>query len=201
MAIWTRRLISLLHMKCNALWNVLLSKITAMFICKDIWLCIILPYTSCMSRRTPSVMSCVPLRCTRLCPHALDKEEGAEKQGPVTLNPRHMRKAFKVMNELRRWCTLLPFSVPLGDSFKCVTSLPSVSSMPTQPELVVRRDHRGGGCRDRCSQGGSGCWEPVLPRYVHRWGLVAIHSGSCFTLCFSFVVVVVAMSSMIMDVY
>lgn len=48
----------------------------------------------------------VPLRCTRLCPHSLDKEDGVERHGPVTLNPRHMRKAFKVMNELRRCPTL-----------------------------------------------------------------------------------------------
>lgn len=48
------------------------------------------------------VCVCVSDRCTRLCPHALDKEDGVERQGAVTLNPRHMRKAFKVMNELRR---------------------------------------------------------------------------------------------------
>uniref|UniRef100_A0A665TBW1 BTB domain-containing protein n=1 Tax=Echeneis naucrates TaxID=173247 RepID=A0A665TBW1_ECHNA len=39
--------------------------------------------------------------CTRLCPHSLDKEDGVERQGPVTFNHRHMRKAFRVMNELR----------------------------------------------------------------------------------------------------
>ncbi|KAF0037230.1 hypothetical protein F2P81_010104 [Scophthalmus maximus] len=40
-------------------------------------------------------------RCTRLCPHSLDKEDGVERHGPITFNHRHMRKAFKVMNELR----------------------------------------------------------------------------------------------------
>uniref|UniRef100_A0A3B3Q6K2 Kelch like family member 2 n=1 Tax=Paramormyrops kingsleyae TaxID=1676925 RepID=A0A3B3Q6K2_9TELE len=42
-------------------------------------------------------------RCTKLCqhkPHDL-KDDVSEKQCPVTVNPRHMKKAFKVMNELR----------------------------------------------------------------------------------------------------
>ncbi|KAL4640376.1 kelch-like protein 2 isoform X1 [Arapaima gigas] len=41
--------------------------------------------------------------CTKLCqhkPHDL-KDDVSEKQCPVTINPRHMKKAFKVMNELR----------------------------------------------------------------------------------------------------
>ncbi|MBN3295443.1 KLHL2 protein, partial [Amia calva] len=41
--------------------------------------------------------------CTKLCqhkPHDL-KDDVSEKQCPVTVNPRHMKKAFKVMNELR----------------------------------------------------------------------------------------------------
>uniref|UniRef100_A0A8C9RM30 Kelch like family member 2 n=1 Tax=Scleropages formosus TaxID=113540 RepID=A0A8C9RM30_SCLFO len=41
--------------------------------------------------------------CTKLCqhkPHDL-KDDISEKQCPVTINPRHMKKAFKVMNELR----------------------------------------------------------------------------------------------------
>lgn len=69
----------------------------------------------------------VPTRCTRLCPHSLDKEDGVERQGPVTLNPRHMRKAFKVMNELRRCCFFLnflrDFFVFLPVSYKRVSPL------------------------------------------------------------------------------
>ncbi|XP_015199982.1 kelch-like protein 2 isoform X1 [Lepisosteus oculatus] len=41
--------------------------------------------------------------CTKLCqhkPHDL-KDDVSEKQCPVTVNSRHMKKAFKVMNELR----------------------------------------------------------------------------------------------------
>ncbi|XP_023135195.2 kelch-like protein 2 [Amphiprion ocellaris] len=55
--------------------------------------------------------------CTRLCPHALDKEdkEGVERQGPVTLNPRHMRKAFKVMNELRSQSLLCDVTIVAED--------------------------------------------------------------------------------------
>uniref|UniRef100_A0A8C2ZNI4 Kelch like family member 2 n=1 Tax=Cyclopterus lumpus TaxID=8103 RepID=A0A8C2ZNI4_CYCLU len=63
----------------------------------------------------PSVMLCVPLSCTRLCPHALDKEEGVERPGPVTLNPRHMRKAFKVMNELRSQSLLCDVTIVAED--------------------------------------------------------------------------------------
>ncbi|XP_041075805.1 kelch-like protein 2 isoform X2 [Polyodon spathula] len=43
------------------------------------------------------------VKCTKLCrhkPHNL-KDDAPEKQCPVTVNPRHMKKAFKVMNELR----------------------------------------------------------------------------------------------------
>ncbi|KAF3852462.1 hypothetical protein F7725_005817 [Dissostichus mawsoni] len=58
---------------------------------------------------------CVPLRCTRLCPHSLDKEDGVERQGPVTLNPRHMRKAFKVMNELRSQSLLCDVTIVAED--------------------------------------------------------------------------------------
>uniref|UniRef100_A0A667WXV9 Kelch like family member 2 n=1 Tax=Myripristis murdjan TaxID=586833 RepID=A0A667WXV9_9TELE len=53
--------------------------------------------------------------CTRLCPHPLDKEDGVERQGPVTLNPRHMRKAFKVMNELRSQSLLCDVTIVAED--------------------------------------------------------------------------------------
>ncbi|KAG7247816.1 hypothetical protein CRUP_030871, partial [Coryphaenoides rupestris] len=53
--------------------------------------------------------------CSRLCPHPLDKEDGIEKQGPVTLNPRHMRKAFKVMNELRSQSLLCDVTIVAED--------------------------------------------------------------------------------------
>ncbi|XP_059820839.1 kelch-like protein 2 isoform X3 [Hypanus sabinus] len=41
--------------------------------------------------------------CTKLCQHKRHdpKDDVSEKQGPVTVNPRHLKKAFKVMNELR----------------------------------------------------------------------------------------------------
>ncbi|XP_041045871.1 kelch-like protein 2 isoform X2 [Carcharodon carcharias] len=41
--------------------------------------------------------------CTKLCQHKRHdlKDDVSEKQCPVTVNPRHMKKAFKVMNELR----------------------------------------------------------------------------------------------------
>lgn len=127
----------------------------------------------------------IPLRCTRLCPHALDKEDGVERQGPVTLNPRHMRKAFKVMNELRRWWSSLLSRNP-RTMWVLLLNL-SISYMPIQPELAVWRDHSGRGCRDRCSQGGSGCWQSLLPCYVHRWGPVScldiVVRPSCFVLC------------------
>uniref|UniRef100_A0A3B3WH03 BTB domain-containing protein n=1 Tax=Poecilia mexicana TaxID=48701 RepID=A0A3B3WH03_9TELE len=62
------------------------------------------------------VCVCVfPVRCTRLCPHSLDKEDGVERQGPVTLNPRHMRKAFKVMNELRSQSLLCDVTIVAED--------------------------------------------------------------------------------------
>ncbi|TNN89641.1 Kelch-like protein 2 [Liparis tanakae] len=64
--------------------------------------------------KNTGIMDSHPL-CTRLCPHALDKEEGAEKQGPVTLNPRHMRKAFKVMNELRSQSLLCDVTIVAED--------------------------------------------------------------------------------------
>ncbi|XP_072899190.1 kelch-like protein 2 isoform X4 [Hemitrygon akajei] len=42
--------------------------------------------------------------CTKLCQHKRHdpKDDVSEKQCPVTVNPRHLKKAFKVMNELRR---------------------------------------------------------------------------------------------------
>ncbi|XP_064418102.1 kelch-like protein 2 isoform X2 [Latimeria chalumnae] len=45
----------------------------------------------------------LPPVCANLCQHkAHDLEDDvSEKQCPVTVNPRHMKKAFKVMNELR----------------------------------------------------------------------------------------------------
>ncbi|XP_043554400.1 kelch-like protein 2 isoform X1 [Chiloscyllium plagiosum] len=41
--------------------------------------------------------------CTKLCQHKHHdlKDDVSEKQCPVTVNPRHMKNAFKVMNELR----------------------------------------------------------------------------------------------------
>ncbi|KAF7244199.1 Kelch-like protein 2 [Varanus komodoensis] len=44
-----------------------------------------------------------PLGCTKLCQQKpLDlKDDNTEKHCPVTVNPWHMKKAFKVMNELR----------------------------------------------------------------------------------------------------
>uniref|UniRef100_UPI00398EF828 kelch-like protein 2 isoform X2 n=1 Tax=Pristiophorus japonicus TaxID=55135 RepID=UPI00398EF828 len=41
--------------------------------------------------------------CTKLCQHKRHdlKDDVSEKQCPVTVNPHHMKKAFKVMNELR----------------------------------------------------------------------------------------------------
>ncbi|KAG9330825.1 hypothetical protein JZ751_021949 [Albula glossodonta] len=52
--------------------------------------------------KTGDTMEIHPI-CTKLCqhkPHDL-KDDVSEKQCPVTINPRHMKKAFKVMNELR----------------------------------------------------------------------------------------------------
>ncbi|XP_039615560.1 kelch-like protein 2 isoform X2 [Polypterus senegalus] len=54
------------------------------------------------SLKTRSAMEIHPI-CTKLChhkPHDL-KDDVSEKQCPVTVNPRHMKKAFRVMNELR----------------------------------------------------------------------------------------------------
>uniref|UniRef100_A0A8C6PAY3 Kelch like family member 2 n=1 Tax=Nothobranchius furzeri TaxID=105023 RepID=A0A8C6PAY3_NOTFU len=53
--------------------------------------------------------------CTRLCPHSLDKEDGVERQGTIALNPRHMRKAFKVMNELRSQSLLCDVTIVAED--------------------------------------------------------------------------------------
>ncbi|KAG5285335.1 hypothetical protein AALO_G00002270 [Alosa alosa] len=41
--------------------------------------------------------------CTKLCAHKPQelKDDLSEKQCPITINPRHMKKAFRVMNELR----------------------------------------------------------------------------------------------------
>ncbi|XP_033871793.1 kelch-like protein 2 [Acipenser ruthenus] len=49
-----------------------------------------------------STMEMHPI-CTKLCRHKPHnpKDDAPEKQCPVTVNPRHMKKAFKVMNELR----------------------------------------------------------------------------------------------------
>ncbi|XP_062333311.1 kelch-like protein 2 [Osmerus eperlanus] len=57
---------------------------------------------SFQSLKSPDNMDIHPL-CTKLCTHTVldGKEDGGEKQGSVTLNPRHMKKAFRVMNELR----------------------------------------------------------------------------------------------------
>ncbi|XP_014829878.1 PREDICTED: kelch-like protein 2 isoform X2 [Poecilia mexicana] len=64
--------------------------------------------------KNTGIMDSHPL-CTRLCPHSLDKEDGVERQGPVTLNPRHMRKAFKVMNELRSQSLLCDVTIVAED--------------------------------------------------------------------------------------
>lgn len=64
--------------------------------------------------KNTGIMDSHPL-CTRICPHALDKEDGVERQGPVTLNPRHMRKAFKVMNELRSQSLLCDVTIVAED--------------------------------------------------------------------------------------
>ncbi|XP_061686424.1 kelch-like protein 2 isoform X2 [Syngnathoides biaculeatus] len=60
------------------------------------------------------IMDTHPL-CTRLCSHALEKEDGVERQGALTLNPRHMRKAFKVMNELRSQSSLCDVTIVAED--------------------------------------------------------------------------------------
>uniref|UniRef100_A0AAX7SVC1 Kelch like family member 2 n=1 Tax=Astatotilapia calliptera TaxID=8154 RepID=A0AAX7SVC1_ASTCA len=41
--------------------------------------------------------------------------DGVERHGPVTLNPRHMRKAFKVMNELRSQSLLCDVTIVAED--------------------------------------------------------------------------------------
>uniref|UniRef100_A0A3B4G8K5 Kelch like family member 2 n=1 Tax=Pundamilia nyererei TaxID=303518 RepID=A0A3B4G8K5_9CICH len=56
-----------------------------------------------------------PINTQELCPHSLDKEDGVERHGPVTLNPRHMRKAFKVMNELRSQSLLCDVTIVAED--------------------------------------------------------------------------------------
>uniref|UniRef100_A0AAX7SWP0 Kelch like family member 2 n=1 Tax=Astatotilapia calliptera TaxID=8154 RepID=A0AAX7SWP0_ASTCA len=42
-------------------------------------------------------------------------QDGVERHGPVTLNPRHMRKAFKVMNELRSQSLLCDVTIVAED--------------------------------------------------------------------------------------
>lgn len=64
--------------------------------------------------KSSEIMDIHPL-CSRLCPHPLDKEDGIEKQGPVTVNPRHLRKAFKVMNELRSQSLLCDVTIVAED--------------------------------------------------------------------------------------
>lgn len=38
------------------------------------------------------------------------KDDVCEKQSAVTINPRHMKKAFRIMNELRRYVSLIRIS-------------------------------------------------------------------------------------------
>ncbi|KAF7231748.1 kelch-like protein 2 [Nothobranchius furzeri] len=64
--------------------------------------------------KSTGIMDSHPL-CTRLCPHSLDKEDGVERQGTIALNPRHMRKAFKVMNELRSQSLLCDVTIVAED--------------------------------------------------------------------------------------
>lgn len=65
--------------------------------------------------KSPENMDIHPL-CTKLCPHtALDGKDGGEKQGSVTLNPRHMKKAFRVMNELRSQSLLCDVTIVAED--------------------------------------------------------------------------------------
>ncbi|XP_051939830.1 kelch-like protein 2 [Hippocampus zosterae] len=69
---------------------------------------------SVLPLNTSGIMDTHP-PCTRLCPHALNKEDGVERQSAVTLNPRHMRKAFKVMNEMRSQSLLCDVTIVAED--------------------------------------------------------------------------------------
>uniref|UniRef100_A0AAX7TPY2 Kelch like family member 2 n=1 Tax=Astatotilapia calliptera TaxID=8154 RepID=A0AAX7TPY2_ASTCA len=48
-------------------------------------------------------------------PNHTSQHDGVERHGPVTLNPRHMRKAFKVMNELRSQSLLCDVTIVAED--------------------------------------------------------------------------------------
>ncbi len=62
------------------------------------------PLCVCICARACVRALCVCFRCTKLYHHkAVElKDDVCEKQSAVTINPRHMRKAFRIMNELRR---------------------------------------------------------------------------------------------------
>uniref|UniRef100_A0A8C2GMH4 Kelch-like family member 2 n=1 Tax=Cyprinus carpio TaxID=7962 RepID=A0A8C2GMH4_CYPCA len=64
--------------------------------------------------RTPGLG---PARCTKLCHHkAVElKDDVCEKQSAVTINPRHMRKAFRIMNELRSQSVLCDVTIIAED--------------------------------------------------------------------------------------
>lgn len=55
--------------------------------------------------------------CTKLCHHkAVElKDDVCEKQSAVTINPRHMRKAFRIMNELRSQSVLCDVTIIAED--------------------------------------------------------------------------------------
>ncbi|GAA6068206.1 kelch-like protein 2 isoform X1, partial [Tachysurus ichikawai] len=55
--------------------------------------------------------------CTKLCNHkAVElKDDECEKQSAVTVNPRHMKKAFRIMNELRSQSVLCDVTIVAED--------------------------------------------------------------------------------------
>uniref|UniRef100_A0AAX7SML2 Kelch like family member 2 n=1 Tax=Astatotilapia calliptera TaxID=8154 RepID=A0AAX7SML2_ASTCA len=53
--------------------------------------------------------------CAKLLFQTQVSADGVERHGPVTLNPRHMRKAFKVMNELRSQSLLCDVTIVAED--------------------------------------------------------------------------------------
>ncbi|KAM9450220.1 kelch-like protein 2 [Clarias gariepinus] len=55
--------------------------------------------------------------CTKLCHHkAVElKDDVCEKQSAVTINPRHMKKAFRIMNELRSQSVLCDVTIVAED--------------------------------------------------------------------------------------
>ncbi|XP_043918145.1 kelch-like protein 2 isoform X1 [Protopterus annectens] len=62
-------------------------------------------------------MEMPPVLCTKIChqkPQDL-RDDISEKQGPITVNPRHMKRAFKVMNELRNQDSLCDVTIVAED--------------------------------------------------------------------------------------